>query len=74
MMRCKYWDCGWCYCKTGNSNDINGKCMMPKECNQLTGYITEIISINTEASKSGGFVTRNVVMTSVMHGEMEITK
>lgn len=34
-MRCKHWDCGWCYCRTGNSNDINGMCMAPNECEQL---------------------------------------
>ena len=35
MTRCKHLDCGWCYRKTGNSNDVNGKCMSPNECQQL---------------------------------------
>ena len=31
-MKCKFNDCGWCYCERGNSNDNNGSCNKPEEC------------------------------------------
>jgi len=35
-MRCKYWDCGWCYAPDGkNANDDDGKCEKPDECEEL---------------------------------------
>ena len=33
-MTCKYWDCGWCYCKSGKSNDDNGQCNSPSSCKE----------------------------------------
>jgi len=35
-MRCKHWDCGWCYAPEGSkSNDENGQCQKPDECLEL---------------------------------------
>lgn len=35
-MRCKYWDCGWCYAPDGKQkNDNNGRCDKPDECEEL---------------------------------------
>lgn len=31
-MKCKYNDCGWCYYRGDESNDINGQCLSPQEC------------------------------------------
>ena len=33
-MKCKFNDCGWCYCKSGKSNDSSGACNKPKECDE----------------------------------------
>lgn len=33
-MKCKYDDCGWCYCKSGKSNDNNGQCNKPEDCEE----------------------------------------
>lgn len=33
-MTCKYWDCGWCYCKSGKSNDTSGQCNSPGTCEE----------------------------------------
>ena len=35
-MRCKWWDCGWCYAPDGKqSNDDNGQCNKPEQCKEL---------------------------------------
>jgi hypothetical protein len=35
---CKYWDCGWCYAPTDEeSNNCNGACNKPIECEQNKG-------------------------------------
>lgn len=34
MERCKYWDSGWCYCKSGKSNDENSQCNNPEQCEE----------------------------------------
>ena len=32
-MRCKFYDCGWCYAPTGvENNSSNGACVKPFEC------------------------------------------
>lgn len=34
-MKCKYWDCGWCYAKAEvETNAIAGQCQDPKSCKQ----------------------------------------
>lgn len=33
-MKCKYNDCGWCYCSSDNSNDDNGQCNNPEGCQE----------------------------------------
>ena len=33
-MKCKFNDCGWCYCKSGKSNDNNGACNRPEDCDE----------------------------------------
>lgn len=47
-MKCKYNDCGWCYCKSGKSNDENGQCNKPEDC---------------EENKEGGHLTVNIPET-----------
>ena len=32
MSKCKQNDCGWCYEKSGMSNDTNGACLSPSSC------------------------------------------
>lgn len=34
MNKCKYNDCGWCYCNTGKSNDDNGQCNNSEQCEE----------------------------------------
>ena len=33
-MKCKFNDCGWCYCESGKSNDDNGACNKPEDCEE----------------------------------------
>lgn len=33
-MKCKFNDCGWCYCESGKANDDNGACNKPEECGE----------------------------------------
>ena len=33
-MKCKYNYCGWCYCKSGKSNDEKGQCNKPEDCEE----------------------------------------
>lgn len=33
-MKCKFNDCGWCYCESGKSNDDNGACNKQEECDE----------------------------------------
>lgn len=44
-MKCKYNDCGWCYCKTGKSNDDNGQCNKPEDCEENTKEVNMTLNI-----------------------------
>ena len=33
-MKCKFNDCGWCYCESGKLNDENGACNKPEDCDE----------------------------------------
>ena len=40
-MKCKFNDCGWCYCESGKSNDENGACNKPEECDEYKIQLEE---------------------------------
>ena len=40
-MKCKFNDCGWCYCKSGTSNDENGSCNKQEDCDEYRIQLEE---------------------------------
>ena len=40
-MKCKFNDCGWCYCESGKSNDDNGACNNPEDCDEYKIQLEE---------------------------------
>lgn len=46
MNNCKQNDCGWCYDRSGMSNDTNGACLAPAEC-AVNNWPTETAIDNT---------------------------
>lgn len=40
-MKCKFNDCGWCYCESGKSNDESGACNNPEDCDEYKIQLEE---------------------------------
>ena len=40
-MKCKFNDCGWCYCESGKSNDENCACNSQEECDEYKIQLEE---------------------------------
>ena len=40
-MKCKFNDCGWCYCESEESNDEFGACCNPSACPEYKVQLEE---------------------------------